>query len=179
MFVSAILSVLGLAFMAYMLFALAVYALPFFIAVNVGMYVHDSEAGLIAAFVCAFLAGIVTLVVGQIAFATIRFAPARLAIGAVFAAPAGVAGYHVIRGFSEIGDAGDTWTLVFAWIGAIVIGAIAGARITSLAWLNKHGARTGLTFRDRDAARDGSAHEWPSRRAPMIRVDDGRETGLS
>jgi len=36
MSLSAILSVLGLGFMIYVLFALAVYALPFFVAVTVG-----------------------------------------------------------------------------------------------------------------------------------------------
>lgn len=133
MFVSAILSVLGLGFMVYVLFALAVYALPFFVAVTVGMYVYDSEAGLIAAFVSAFLAGGATLVAGQIAFATIKSVPVRLAIGALFAAPAGIAGYHAIEGLSGIGGAGETWTLVFAWIGAVVVGATAWARITSLA----------------------------------------------
>lgn len=37
------------------------------------------------------------------------------------AAPAGVAGCHAIKGLSEIGGAGDTWRLVFAWIGAVIV----------------------------------------------------------
>jgi len=138
MFLSAIVSVLGLGFMVYVLFALAVYALPFFVAVTVGMHVYDSEAGLVAAFVSAFLAGGATLVAGQIAFATIKSAPVRLAIGTLYAAPAGVAGYHAIKGLSEIGGAGETWTLVFAWMGAVIVGGTAWARIASIAGLNEN-----------------------------------------
>jgi hypothetical protein len=154
MFVSAILSVLGLGFMVYVLFALAVYALPFFVAVTVGMYVYDSEAGLIAAFVSAFLAGGATIITGQIAFATIKSVPARLAIGALFAAPAGIAGYHAIKSLSEIGGAGEAWTLVFAWIGAVVVGATAWARIASLAGPDEH-ATTTQAFSSGRAANDG------------------------
>jgi len=155
MFVSAILSVLGLGFMVYMLFALAVYALPFFVAVTVGMYVHDSEAGLIAAFVSAFLAGGATLVAGQIAFATIKSIPVRLAIGALYAAPAGIAGYHAIEGLSEIGGAGEIWTLVFAWIGAIVVGATAWARVASLAGPDDDATAKSHAFSGGRAANDG------------------------
>ncbi|VVT24606.1 hypothetical protein [Rhizobium sp. EC-SD404] len=155
MFVSAILSVLGLGFMVYVLFALAIYALPFFVAVSVGMHVYDSEAGLIAAFVSAFLAGGATLVAGQIAFATIESVPARLAIGALFAAPAGIAGYHAIKGLSEIGGAGETWTPVFAWIGAIVVGATAWARIASLAGPDEDATAISQAFSGGRAANDG------------------------
>jgi hypothetical protein len=133
MFLSAILSVLGLGFMVYLLFTLAVYALPFFVAVTVGMHVHDSEAGLLAAIAAAFVSGAVTLLAGQIAFATIRSLPVKLAIGALYAVPAGIAGYHAIKGLSEIGGAGETWTLVFAWIGAVIVGGTAWARIAPLA----------------------------------------------
>lgn len=155
MFVSAILSVLGLGFMVYVLFTLAVYALPFFVAVTVGMYVYDSEAGLVAAFVSAFLAGGATLVAGQIAFATIKSTPVRLTIGALFAAPAGIAGYHAIKGLSEIGGAGETWTLVFAWIGAVVVGATAWARIVSLAGPEDDAPTTSNQLSASRAANDG------------------------
>ncbi|MEO1200185.1 MAG: hypothetical protein AAFX39_13280 [Pseudomonadota bacterium] len=133
MFISAILSALGLGVLIYLLFTLAVYALPFFVAVTVGMFVYDTDAGLIAASVSAFFAGAITLIAGQIAFATIRSVPVKLAIGALYAAPAGIAGYHAIKGLSDIGGAGETWTLVFAWIGAMVVGATAWGRVAFIA----------------------------------------------
>ena len=53
MFVSAFLSVIGLGFLVWVLFALAVYALPAFVGVSVGMYVYDTEAGVIATLVAS------------------------------------------------------------------------------------------------------------------------------
>ncbi len=154
MLISAILSALGLGVLVYLLFTLAVYAFPFFVAVTVGMSVYSADAGLIAAFVSAFLAGAITLIAGQIAFATIRSVPVRLAIGALYAAPAGIAGYHAIKGLSEIGGAGDAWTLVFAWIGAIVVGATAWARIASLAGPDEDAPQTAHAFGAGRAAND-------------------------
>lgn len=155
MFLSAILSVLGLGFMVYVLFTLAVYALPFFVAVTVGMNVYSSEAGLLTAIVAALVSGAVTLLAGQIAFATIRSVPVRLAIGALYAAPAGSAGYHAIKGLSEIGGAGETWTLVFAWIGAIFVGGTAWTRLTTLALHSVHHAMSGDTLAARSDTRLG------------------------
>ena len=136
MFISAILSALGLGVLVYLLFTLAVYALPFFVAVTVGMYVYSADAG-------------------QIAFATIQSVPVRFAISALYAAPAGIAGYHAIKGLSEIGGAGDTWTLAFAWIGAIIVGATAWARIASLIGPDEEAVQTALARIVRRAANDG------------------------
>lgn len=155
MFLSAILSVLGLGFMVYVLFTLAVYALPFFVAVTVGMHVYDSEAGLLAAFATGFISGAVTLLAGQIAFATMRSVPVRLAIGAFYAAPAGIAGYHAIKGLSEIGGAGETWTLVFAWIGAVIVVGTAWARIASLAGPEDGAPRARNRYRGQHTVSDG------------------------
>jgi len=155
MFISAILSALGLGLIIYLLFTLAVYALPFLVAATVGMYVYSADAGLIAAFVSAFFAGAITLIAGQIAFATIRSVPIRLAIGALYAAPAGIAGYHAIKGLSEIGGAGETWTLVFAWIGAIIVGATAWARIASISGPDEDPPQTAIAATCRHAANDG------------------------
>ncbi|MEM8992200.1 MAG: hypothetical protein AAF882_17910 [Pseudomonadota bacterium] len=146
MFISAILSVIGLGFMVYVLFTLAVYALPFFIAMTVGIYVFESDAGVVAAIIAAFISGAITLLVGQIAFTTITSTRIKLVIGALYAAPAGVAGYHAIKGLSEMGGAGETWTLVFAWIGAIVVGATAWARIASLAGPEEGAPATAQAF---------------------------------
>lgn len=133
MFLSVLLSVVGLGFLCWLLFSLAVYALPFFVAVTVGYYAFDAGAGPIGAIAVALFAGAVALILGQIAFATIRSPTIRLAIGALYALPAGLAGFHAVKGLSETGGAGETWTLVFASTGAIIVGATAWVRIASLA----------------------------------------------
>ncbi|MEM6898790.1 MAG: hypothetical protein AAF583_03320 [Pseudomonadota bacterium] len=133
MFVSAFLSILGLGLMVYVLFAVAVYALPFFVALTVGMHLYETDAGVITAIVVAMFAGAITRVVGQIVFAKVQSVPIRLAIGALFAAPAGVAGFSAIKGLSEIGGASEGWTMAFAIIGGIVTAGTAWVRVASLA----------------------------------------------
>lgn len=133
MFISTVLSVFGLGVICWALFTLAVYALPFFVAITVGHYAYGVDVGLFGAIAAAFLVGTATLILGQIAFATIRSQAVRLALGALYALPAGFAGFHAIKGLSGIGGAGETWTLVFAGIGAVVVGATAWARVASLA----------------------------------------------
>ena len=133
MFLSALLSVVGLGFLCWLLFSLAVYALPFFVAVTVGYYAFENGAGPIIAIAVALFAGAVALILGQVAFATIRSPTIRLAIGALYALPAGLAGFHAVKGLSEIGGAGEAWTLIFASIGAIIVSATAWMRIASLA----------------------------------------------
>lgn len=143
MFVSAFLSVIGLGFLVWVLFALAVYALPAFVGVSVGMYVYNTEAGVIAALVAGMFAAVFTYLIAQIIFAKVQSIPIRLAIGALFAAPAGVAGFSAIKGLSQIGGASEGWTLAFAIIGGIVTAGTAWVRIASLAGpINEDGQHT-------------------------------------
>ena len=133
MIISTILSLLGLGVICWVLFNLAVYALPFFVAVTVGHTLYTWEFGLMGAIAAAFIAGAATLIFGQIAFATIRSTPIRLALGALYALPAGFAGFHAIKGLSGMGGASETWTLVFAGIGAVIVAVIAWVRVAALA----------------------------------------------
>ncbi|QPC42740.1 hypothetical protein HW532_08535 [Kaustia mangrovi] len=133
MFLSAFLSIIGLGFLCWLLFNLAVYALPFFVAITVGYYAFENGAGPLGAIALALFAGVTALVLGQMAFATIRSSLIRLSLGALYALPAGVAGFHAANGLAETGDAGETWTLVFASIGAITVGVTAWTRMASLA----------------------------------------------
>lgn len=133
MFVSAFLSIIGLGVLVYALFSVAVYALPFFVALTVGMYLHDTEAGLAIAILVGLFAGVFTLLIGQTVFAKVQSIPVRLAIGALYASPAGVAGFSAIRGLSEIGGASEGWTLAFAIIGGIVVAGAPWVQIASLA----------------------------------------------
>lgn len=138
MFLSALLSVVGLGFLCWLLFSLAVYALPFFVAVTVGHYAFENGAGPLGAIAAALFAGALAHVLGQVTFATIRPPIIRMAIGALYAFPAGIAGFHAVKGLSEVGGAGETWALVFASIGAIIVGTTAWLRIPSLAGPDKH-----------------------------------------
>lgn len=133
MFLSAFLSVIGLGFLVWVLFSLAVYALPAFVGVTTAMYVYDTEGGVLAALVAGMFAAVLTLLIGQIVFAKVQSVPVRFLVASFYAGPAGVAGFSAIKGLSQIGGAAEGWTLAFAIIGGIIVAGTAWVRIASLA----------------------------------------------
>jgi hypothetical protein len=82
-----VLNTVGLALFCWLIFALAVYAVPFFVAVSIGMLTFHSGAGVICVLLVGIFAGASTLVMGQTAFAMTRSTILRAATGAVFAVP--------------------------------------------------------------------------------------------
>ncbi|MGB5083279.1 MAG: hypothetical protein WBO09_01455 [Methylocystis silviterrae] len=131
--IGLILSVFGIGLFCWLIFTLAVYALPFFVGLTAGMAAFHGGAGVIGALLVGVVAGALTLGVGQIAFSAVRPLPLRAGIAAAFAIPAAIAGYHAVLGLSQIGVPSLIWCEVFAWIGAIFIGGSAWARITIFA----------------------------------------------
>jgi hypothetical protein len=123
------LSVLGIGFFCWLLFTLAVYALPFFAGLSAGLAAFHSGAGVIGALVVGVLAGGTTLAIGQIAFAAIRVPLIRLAIGLLYAVPAAIAGYHMTHGLTQIGMPSEAWRVAFSVVGCVLIGGTAWARM--------------------------------------------------
>lgn len=130
MFVATFLAIAGIGFFCWLLFSLAVYALPFFAAVTVGIWAYGAGAGMLGAVPVGFAAGVATLVGGQFLFGTVRSIAFRLLLALVFAGPAALAGYHAILGISSIGVPSEPWRQIFASIGAVFIGFTAAARLT-------------------------------------------------
>jgi hypothetical protein len=127
--IGIVLGLVGLAYLCWLLFALAVYALPLFAGVTAGFATYHSGSGPIAAVIVGVIAGSITLVAGQIAFTTVRSPLIRAAIALLFAVPAAVAGYHAALGLAHIGVSADAWQHAMAVAGAIVVAAAAWARI--------------------------------------------------
>ena len=130
--IGLVLNTVGLGLFCWLIFTLAVYALPFFVAVNAGMLAFHG-AGVVGASIVGIAAGAVTLAVGQTAFSIARSLILRAAIAAVFAIPAAVAGYHVVLVMSQIGVPSMAWREVFACLGAVFIGGTAWTRLTVFA----------------------------------------------
>jgi hypothetical protein len=124
-----ILSFFGLGTLLCLLFTLAVYALPFFLAVTAGMAAFHSGAGVIGAILVAALAGGATLAIGQIVFATVRSRAVRATVALLYAVPATIAGYSATHGVAELSMPSATWQMIFAVIGAICVGCTAFARL--------------------------------------------------
>lgn len=132
MIIGLILSIFGIGFLCWLLFTLAVYALPFFAGVTAGLAAYHSGSGVIGAILVGFFAGAATWLIGQFAFATVRWAPLRLLIAVLFVAPAVVAGYSAVLGLGQIGVPSPVWREIFAVIGAICIGGAALGRLLAI-----------------------------------------------
>ena len=75
--IGLILSMFGIGLFCWLIFTLAVYALPFFIGLTAGMAAFHSGAGVLGALLVGIVTGAVTLAIGQIAFAVVRPIAAR------------------------------------------------------------------------------------------------------
>ena len=128
-----IVSVFGIGLFCWLLFTLAVYALPFFVGLTVGLAVYHGGAGVVGAPVVGFVVGALTLVVGQFAFAVVKLPALRGAFAFLFAAPAAIAGYHATLGLSQIGVPSLFWREAFAIFGAMFVGCTALVRMGVLA----------------------------------------------
>ena len=126
-----VLNIIGLGFLCWALFTLAIYALPFFVGMTVGLYAHNSGTGPLGVFGCGIAAAAFVLVIGQTVFSLVRSPILRIAVALMFAAPAALAGYYATLGLSGLTMTSDAWRQVFAMIGAVVIGATAWARLAA------------------------------------------------
>jgi hypothetical protein len=127
--IGIILSFVALAYLCWLLFALAVNALPFFAGVAVGLAAYDSNSGPFAAIVIGAVASSVVLALGRVAFAWFRSSVMRAALALLFIVPAAVAGYHAARGFTYIFVPADSWRDVIAIVGSTIVAATAGLRL--------------------------------------------------
>ena len=127
--IGALLSIAGLAILLWLMFALAVHALPCFVGITLALAAYESGTGLILACFAGLAAGAITLGVVQIAFATVRSPPIRGVIALLFAAPAALAGYHAVLGLARIGGLAGGWQEALAVLGAAMVGGTAWLRL--------------------------------------------------
>ena len=128
-----LLNIAGVGLFCWLIFALAAYALPFFVGLYVFMWAMHGGAGVLGAPLVGIAAGGMTLAIGQTAFAMTRSVILRAIIAALFAVPATLAGYQVVFVMSQIGVPSLVWREVFACLGATFIGATAWTRLTVIA----------------------------------------------
>jgi hypothetical protein len=132
MIVALTLCFAGLIFLLWLTFNLAVYALPFFAGLSAALFAHHHDAGLLGAAIIGLIAGVFTLVIGQFLFAMFRSPWIRAVIAAIYAAPASIAGWHLVYGLFRIAGTGEPWHSGFAWIGGVLIAGVAWVRVTAL-----------------------------------------------
>jgi hypothetical protein len=127
-----VLIIAGIGFLCWLLFTLAVYALPFFAGLTAGLAAYHSGAGVVGAIFVAVFAGTATFAVAQVAFARAGGPLVRAAIGLLYTAPAAIAGYEAILGLARITIPSEVWRQTTAVVGALLVAGSAWARLASL-----------------------------------------------
>jgi hypothetical protein len=120
----------GIGLFCWLIFTLAVYALPFFVGLYVFMLALHGGAGILGAPLIGIAAGGMTLAIGQTAFAMTRSVIIRAIVATLFAVPATLAGYQVVFAMSRVGMPSLIWREIFACLGALFIGGAAWTRLT-------------------------------------------------
>ena len=128
-----LLSVAAIGFFCWLLFTLAVLALPFFAGVSTALWAYHTGAGLVGAIIAGLVGAALTLGLGQFLLNVIQPVWARLLIALAFVAPATLAGYHATHGIVKHTMPSEAWQVVFSIIGAVAVGATAFLRVTAMA----------------------------------------------
>ncbi|WP_375788543.1 hypothetical protein ACE10Z_14665 [Bradyrhizobium sp. Pha-3] len=113
-FLGIILSVAAIGFFCWLLFTLAVFALPFFAGVTAGTWAYHAGVGWLGAILIGIIGAALTLGLTRILLGTVRPLWAQLLIALVFVAPAAVAGCHATHGIVRHTVPSEIWQLVFS-----------------------------------------------------------------
>ena len=100
MVIGILISITAIGILCWLLFTLAIYALPLFAGVAAGSWAYEMGAGWPGGILAGLITAGLTLGLGQFLFTLTRPAWLRLAVGLVFAAPAALAGYHAVHGIA-------------------------------------------------------------------------------
>lgn len=110
-------------------YRLATFALPFMLALATARFAHGAEAGWLGAGFVGIISGAASFAILTFLFASVGARFLRLAVAAIFAAPAAVAGYALIHGVTGETVSSPLWRIVFGLAGGACTGLAAVARL--------------------------------------------------
>lgn len=131
-FLGILLSIAAIGFFCWLLFTLAVFALPLFTGLSAATWAYHTGAGWFGAILVGIAAAGITLGFGQVLLATVRPLWAKLAISAVFVAPAVIAGYHAVHGIVKHTMPSEAWQIEFSVVGSVAVGITAFLRVAGM-----------------------------------------------
>jgi hypothetical protein len=123
---------LGIGVFCWLLYSAAIYALPVAVGLLIFFHTEQAGAGVPGAILLGLAAGAIVLAVGKTALSLARSPFLRTAIALIFAIPAAATGYFTTSGLFGLTGATGGWRVVFAIIGAIVVGATAWQRLATM-----------------------------------------------
>lgn len=131
--IAILISLAGIAALCWLLFTLAVFAMPLFAGATIGTWAHGTGAGIPGSIIIAAAAAVLTFGLFQLLLLLTRSAWIRSVIVLAFVAPAAIAGYHATLGIVRLAMPSETWQVAFAVLGAIAVGTTAFVRLTMMA----------------------------------------------
>ncbi|TCS31381.1 hypothetical protein EDC15_11617 [Acetobacter aceti NBRC 14818] len=117
----------------WLIFTLAVFALPFAGGLYAGLWAFHTGAGVIGALIVGIMTGIAAFAVGQIALACAPWIWLRGLIVLLYTVPAVIASYSATHGLAQMMMPSAVWQLFFSVIGATAVGITAFVRFTGMA----------------------------------------------
>jgi len=133
LFLSILVSIAAIGFLCWLLFTLAVFALPLFAGVSIGAWAYGTGAGWPGAILIGLVGAALTLGIGQFLMIVVRPLWIRLLVAAAFVLPAAIAGFHATHGIVKHTMPSETWQIIFSVIGAIAVGITAFLRVAGMA----------------------------------------------
>ncbi|MCK5749120.1 MAG: hypothetical protein KAH44_23095 [Oricola sp.] len=123
-------SITAIAVLCWLLFTLAIYALPALGGVAAGMWAYQTGAGLPGSALVGLIGAIFVFGIAQFLILFARPMWVKLAVALAFVAPAAIAGFHATHGIVKHLMPSETWQTVFSVIGAVAVGITAFVRVT-------------------------------------------------
>lgn len=131
MFIALPLTLIGVGFMIYLLFAAATYVLPLYAGLSAGFASLHAGASYPGALLPGITAALLVVFFSYIAIQLASSRHLRTAITLLFAVPATIAGFQVASALLHLGGVGS-WNIVFASAAAIATGVVAAKRYETL-----------------------------------------------
>jgi hypothetical protein len=91
-------SLTAIGLFCWLLFTLAIFALPAFVGVTAGAWAHGTGAGIAGAVLVGAVAAAITLAAGHLLLTLVRPMWLKLIVAAAFVVPAAIAGFHATHG---------------------------------------------------------------------------------
>jgi hypothetical protein len=125
-------SLAAIGMLCWLLFTLAVFALPAFAGITAGLWAYQTGAGLPGSALVGIMAAGTVVGVGHLLLAFARPLWLRLTVALAFVVPAGIAGFHATHGVVQHLMPSESWQLGFSLIGAVAVAITAFCRLTAM-----------------------------------------------
>lgn len=132
LFLGILASIAAIGFLCWLLFTLAVFALPLFAGVSIGTWAYGTGAGWPGAILIGLIGAALILGIGQFLLIVARPLWIRLLVAASFVLPAAIAGFHATHGIVKHTMPSETWQVIFSVVGGVAVGITAFLRVAGM-----------------------------------------------